>query len=62
MEDFDGVTTEFITGDHPDLDCERLLGGGGYGKVYLVTTFLHDRFSRDTAESCQESKGNGVFK
>jgi len=61
MEDFDGITTEFITGDHPDLGCERLLGGGGYGKVYLVPTFLHDRFSRDIAQSCQESKGN-TFK
>jgi len=29
MEDFDGVTTEFITGDHPDLGCERVLGRGG---------------------------------
>ena len=33
MSVFDGVSTEFITGDDPEIECIELLGGGGYGEV-----------------------------
>lgn len=35
MEEF-GVPLEFITGEDPNLQCESVLGGGGYAKVYCV--------------------------
>jgi hypothetical protein len=36
MSVIEGVSTEFITGNDPGLECTRLLGGGGFGKVYCV--------------------------
>lgn len=37
MEDtIDGISTEFITGNDPNLSCDRRVGGGGYGRVYAV--------------------------
>jgi len=36
MSVIEGVSTEFITGNDPSIECTSLLGGGGFGKVYCV--------------------------
>lgn len=36
MDVIEGVSTEFITGNDPNLACIKLSGGRGYGKVHSV--------------------------
>jgi hypothetical protein len=36
MDIYGGLNAELITGCDPNLQVERHLGGGNYGKVYCV--------------------------